>query len=113
MGSVTNRVLLEEIHLYTIQVIGQTPYGDDIHGDSDLGVWPASVTPSTLSESEIGRDAFINLYDFVVEPECPVDGVDSVEWRGDRYEVVGDPKKHYVKTILHHIEFQGRLIKGG
>lgn len=113
MGAPGTRVLQDEIRLYTIQVTGKTPYNDDIMGDVDLGLWPAAVSTSPTTESEQGRDAFITMNSFIVGPDCPVDGVDSVDWRGKRYEVVGDPQFHYVRTVLHHKEFQGRLIEGG
>lgn len=113
MGVLLPRSLKETITLFGEQITGQTPYGDDIFGDVNLGDWPAAVSPASNNETEIERDTFTNICEFVVESLCPVDGVSSVEWRGDRYEVVGEPKKFYHNAILHHLEFSGRHIKGG
>lgn len=113
MGILTPRSLRQSIILMDSLESGTNDYGDAIHSISSLGSYPASVSVVDRSENEQGRDTFTDIYAFVVQASCPVEGVDSVTWNGATYEVVGEPKNHMLPNgTVHHKEFQGILYRG-
>lgn len=113
MGVLGSRRLRQSIILMDSTETGTNDYGDAIHSISSLGSYPASVSVVDRSENEQGRDTFTDLYAFVVQASCPVEGVDSVTWNGSTYEVVGEPLNHMLPNgTVHHKEFQGRLYRG-
>lgn len=113
MGILTPRSLRQSIILMAEVEVGTSDYGDAVHSISSLGSYPASVSVLDRSENEQGRDTFTDLYSFVVQASCPVEGVDSVTWNGETYEVVGEPLNHMLPNgQVHHKEFQGRLYRG-
>lgn len=113
MGILSPRSLRQSIILMASVETGTSDYGDAIHSISSLGSYPASVSVMDRSENEQGRDTFTDLYAFVVQASCPVEGVDSITWEGETYEVVGEPKDHRLPNgQVHHKEFQGRLYRG-
>lgn len=113
MSRISPRSLRDKITLLDSQVTGTDPYGNDIYGLVDIGTWPASVSVMSHTEDEVRRDTFTNFYKFVVEPNCPVEGVDSVMWGGKVYDVVAEPEDHRTFSgFLHHLEFVGRRHDG-
>lgn len=113
MGILSPRALRQTVILLDSVESGVSAYGDAVYTISSLGSYPASVSVIERSENQDGRDTFTDLYSFVVEARCPVEGVDSVMWNGSTYEVVGEPKDHRLPDgTVHHREFQGRLYRG-
>lgn len=113
MGVLGSRSLRQSIILMDSIETGTNDYGDAVHSISSLGSYPASVSVVDRSENEQGRDTFTDLYAFVVQASCPVEGVDSVTWNGSTYEVVGEPLNHMLPNgLVHHKELRGRLYRG-
>lgn len=111
MGVLSPRSLRMTISLLQSQVSGEDAYGNEEYSLVNLGTYPASVTMGEQSENEDGRDTFTTTYTFVVQASCPIEGVDSVYWNNEVYEVVGNPKAHLLPNgQVHHKEFQGRLF---
>lgn len=121
MAPLSSRFLKDEITLYGIAAdlgsgSGTTPltdrYGNELMVEINLGTYPAEVSAGASSEEEYERDTFTIFYDFTVQADCPVEGVSSIEWNGEQWEVVGEPSLHFDRRELHHKEFQARRFEG-
>lgn len=91
-------------------------YGNPTYGSFELTEIPAAVQPLDATEDEIGRDVRTSRYHVITTADAWTEGTDglaSVEWRGNLYEVIGEPKL-FVNALgrSEQIEFDMRLIEG-
>lgn len=94
-------------------VTGTDKYGDPITADPSGVVVRAVVSPLDATEDEISRDVRLNRYVAVLEPDAPVDGLAKVIWKGQTYDVMGEPRLypgHMGET--DHVEVELRGVKG-
>lgn len=69
--------------------------GDIIAVPSPDGVEvPARVQPMTMEESQVRGFVTVQLYRLIIARHAlpQPDAFAAIEWRGDRYEVVGEPE---------------------
>lgn len=91
-------------------------YGDEVESRGEGVTIPARVEPLRSPKGDIeltvGRDTVISEYTLFSQPCTALTATAEVEWRGELYEVVADPKgfshllggPSHVETYLRKIE---------
>lgn len=64
------------------------------------------------SELEIDRDTMIDRFKVILEPWAVVDGLSRIQWKGDTFEVIGQPSPYDSRNGPHHLTLQVRRIEG-
>ena len=110
-GALADVVTLVDVH--EGEPSGESVFGDPEYDASPGVVVRAMVQPLDATEDEINRDVRLSRYLVTVDDQAQVDGLSEVEWKGDRYSVIGEPRRlvgHLGST--HHQEFEIRNVKG-
>jgi hypothetical protein len=73
--------------------VGVDAYGDPVRATwSDLATYPrCAVWPSASTEDNAGRSEVDTTLQMALPPGADVLSTDRLVWRGDTYEVIGDP----------------------
>lgn len=105
--------LTDEISLIGItEGVSEDRYGNPIDEEAAPTIVSASVSPLEATEDDLNRETRTSRYKVLVEPTVTIDGLDRVEWRGNSYEVVGEPLVFSTRSGPHHYELTIRNIEG-
>lgn len=93
---------------------GTDAHGDPLPGDPDeFEVTGTSMQPASSTEVIDAGDQVISLWDWFVPPNTDVRATDQVRFRGDLYDVDGDPQPlDDERGRPHHLEVRLRRVTG-
>lgn len=93
---------------------GTDAHGDPLPGDPDeIVVKGTSMQPASSVETIDGGDQVVSLWDWFVPPGTDVQATDQVRFRGDVYDVDGDPQPlDDERGRPHHVEVRLRRVTG-
>ena len=91
---------------------GTSIFGDPEHNEDSGVTVPAAVSPLDATEIEINRDVRLNRYSVMLEADVPISGISEIEWQGERYRAIGEPKKFSSVRGAHHLELEIRRAEG-
>jgi len=97
-----------------VRPVGKDRHGDSLPGDpSETTVSGASVQPASTQEELDSRDTVIAQWVCFMPPGTDITATDQVRFRGDLYDVDGDPQPWDDELGRpHHIEVQLRRVTG-
>lgn len=90
-------------------------FGSVVDGFGPPTTWCGTVQLGAVAEDHGDRDQQTQFADLFLVPDCPVRGRDRIEWRGETWEIVGEPQRletPYQPGRTHHIEAQIRRTRG-
>lgn len=73
---------------------------------------PAWVGGQSTREVLTDGDRTTQLLTCVLDATAPVTPKSRVRWRGDDYEIDGDPLPHSRRGVLHHYELTLKRVEG-
>ncbi|MGC9544023.1 hypothetical protein [Streptomyces sp. UG1] len=93
---------------------GTDSFGDPLPGDPDeIEVTGTSMQPASSVETIDGGEQVVSLWDWFVPPGTDVRATDQVKFRGQTYDVDGDPQPlDDERGRPHHIEVRLRIVTG-
>lgn len=102
---------------HTVDVIdpaSKDRHGDPLPGDpAEVQVSGCSMQPAASVESLDGGDTVSSAWDLFLPPGVIITALHRVRWRGDLYEVDGEPRPwDDERGRPHHIEAQVRRVTG-
>lgn len=97
-----------------VRPLGEDAFGDPLPGDpAEFEVTGTSMQPASSIESIDGGDQIVSLWDWFVPPGTDVRATDQVRFRGELYDVDGDPQPlDDERGRPHHVEVRLRRVDG-
>jgi hypothetical protein len=106
--------LTDEVTLFSDEEVpsGESVFGDPEYDEAAGVTVRAKVSPLDATEIEINREVRMNRYAVVLEVSATLDGLSELEWRGERYRIIGEPKVLTTYRGAHHLEIEIRRAEG-
>jgi hypothetical protein len=102
---------------HTVDLIAPRPKG--LHGDplptdpDEVQVSGCYMQQASTVENTDGRNTVVSVWDLFLPPGVTVTALHRVRWRGDLYEVDGDPTPwDDGQSVAHHVEVRLRRVTG-
>lgn len=102
---------------HTVDLIAPQPkakHGDPLLVDLDeVTVTGCYMQQASTVETIDGRNTVVSVWDLFMPPGVAISALHRVRWRGDLYDVDGDPTPwDDGQGVAHHIEVRLRRVTG-